>query len=264
MSIDTLSATTAEAPTDTHAQTAPLPRVVLCGSFRRDPAGLRAAFDALSASFELTAPRAIDFVDASATFVRLEDEVGAPAAEIEQRHLDAIASADFVWLHAPEGYVGTSASLEIGHAKALGVPVFTDTAPQDEVLASMVHLVDHPTAVRRLAVIANESAPGAGIAALQNYYGRAAARRGWAGESARDTLLLLTEELGELARAVRKGEGLSRAGGYEGADIELEVADVQLYLVHLANVLGVDLASAVAAKERINSARATAGDRLTA
>lgn len=232
-------------------------RAVLCGSFRRDPVGLRRAFDQLLERHTLLAPEALDFVDHTAAFVRLVDELDESTVAIEQRHLDAISSADFVWLHAPDGYVGTSASMEIGHARALGIPVYSDEVPNDEVLRGIVHLVGSPTEVD----VALTSTPGAGVAALQNYYGRVAKRRGWDGESARDTMLLLTEEFGELARAVRKGAGIARAGGFEDSDIAHEVADVQLYLVHLANTLGIDLAEAVTEKERINAARAAGNDR---
>ena len=67
-------------------------------------------------------------------------------------------------------------------------------------------------------------------------------------------MLLLTEEVGELARAIRKRVGLARSGG-SASDPAAELADVQLYVLHLANVIGVDLADAVAAKEQVNHAR---------
>lgn len=95
-----------------------------------------------------------------------------------------------------------------------------------------------------------------GLATLQSYYARAAAMRGYGSESPRDCLLLLTEEVGELARAIRKSAGLVRHGSYADADSCAELADVQLYVVHLANVLGVDLGRAVAEKDAVNAARA--------
>jgi NTP pyrophosphatase (non-canonical NTP hydrolase) len=51
--------------------------------------------------------------------------------------------------------------------------------------------------------------------------------------------------------------GLSRAGGYASQDAAAEeLADVQLYLLHMANVLDVELGSAVSDKEQKNAARA--------
>lgn len=226
--------------------------VVLCGSFRRSPGELRALHGLLSRHFHLLSPTAVDWIDPTAEFVRLPHESRDSSDDIERRHLAAIRNADFVWLFCPGGYVGSSAAMEIGFADALGIPVLSDVKPADEALANMVQVVDGgPT----LAPVHLDVLPGNGIAALQDYYRRVATRRGWSSESARDTLLLLTEEMGELARAVRKHEGLLRDGGYDGVDVALELADVQLYLVHLANALNVDLAGAVTAKELVNAQR---------
>lgn len=233
-------------------------RVVLCGSFRRDPQGLRRAFIRLGERHEVLSPHGLDFVNPGSEFVRLAHEADDSVDDIEQRHLRAITDADFVWLHAPAGYVGSSASLEIGHAQALGVPVFSDTTPADATLAALVRTVDGPEGVGD----ALTALPGKGLQALQGYYGRAAARRGWGSESAQDTVLLLTEELGELARAVRKHSGIARDGSWSAEAVGAEIADVQLYLVHLANILNVDLAMAVSDKERVNAARVA--DRATA
>ena len=54
--------------------------------------------------------------------------------------------------------------------------------------------------------------------------------RGWAG-----TLVWLTEELGELARCLRKGDGRG---------VEEEFGDVLAWLVSLASVVGVDMEEA--------------------
>jgi NTP pyrophosphatase (non-canonical NTP hydrolase) len=225
---------------------------VLCGSYRRDRSGLQRAFDALSKYFSVLSPTSLDFVDPGAEFVRLSDELEDSVHDVERRHLDAVSSADFVWLHAPSGYVGASAALEIGHANAVGVPVYSSEAPGDQTLAAFVTVVASPASVST----SLDPKCGTGIRRLQSYYRRAAARRGWDEESPRDTLLLLTEELGEVARAIRKHEGLSRDGEWNDGPVGHELADLQLYLVHLANGLGIDLADAVTAKERINSARA--------
>lgn len=225
--------------------------VVLCGSFRRDPNGLAQAHAELSSAFNLLSPVSVQFVDGNAEFVRLPHELDEDTAVIEDRHLAAVTSADFVWLHCPDGYVGTSAAMEIGHARALGIPIFASSAPSDQTLREYVAVVS--SASEATALVA--AAPGQGLTGLQSYYRRVSERRGWAQETAQDTLLLLTEELGELARAVRKATGLRRDGAYPTVAIENELADVQLYLVHLANTLGVDIADAVTAKEALNARR---------
>jgi NTP pyrophosphatase (non-canonical NTP hydrolase) len=51
------------------------------------------------------------------------------------------------------------------------------------------------------------------------------------------TFRWLTEEVGELARALRKGDG---------ANLELEFSDVLAWLASLANLEGVDLEGAMA------------------
>lgn len=226
--------------------------VVLCGSFHREPEVLRAAFDSLRGSCNVLSPSGLEWLDPGDPFVRLDGQQGMSADQIENEHLDSIRRADFVWLHCPEGYVGTSASMEIGFAHAFGVPVLASELPVDPVFAKRVVLV--PAGVDAVAALVKPD-PGKGLGSLQAYYERIARRRGWDSESARDTLLLLTEEVGEVARAVRKHEGLARDGQFSDTDVGLEVADVLLYVIHLANVLGVDLAGSVTEKERINHER---------
>lgn len=50
---------------------------------------------------------------------------------VQDRHLKAIAASDFLWLVTPDGYVGQSASMEIGYAVAYGVPIFSQSIPLD-------------------------------------------------------------------------------------------------------------------------------------
>lgn len=233
-------------------------RSVLCGSYRRDPEGLKLAFEALvEAGCEVLSPSGTDFPSEIDGFVFGVDESELSPIEIEVRHLDALRKADFVWLHAPDGYVGNSASLEIGYAHALGVPVYCAAALHDVTLAALVRKIESPSLVPGLHA-AGENDPGRPLRALQDYYGVMAARRGYAHETPQDTMLLLTEEIGELARAVRRRVGLARDGEYPEDTVGDELADVQLYIVHFANVLGIDLSQAVTRKERVNAARHSA------
>jgi NTP pyrophosphatase (non-canonical NTP hydrolase)/nucleoside 2-deoxyribosyltransferase len=229
-------------------------RVVLCGSFRRDPDGLASTFATLQSHFHVLSPHGLNFVDSSAEFVRLPREVGQRADTIEARHLEAMTTADFVWLHAPGGYVGTSAAMELGHAAALGIPVFGTVPPSDEVLASLVHLVATPRDITA-DVLVEATRPGRGISRLQAYYATTSERRGWADESANETLTRLAGEVAELTLAIKKASAGVRPEDDRDADVAAELADVQLYLVHLASALGLDLASAVTAKERLNASR---------
>lgn len=115
------------------------PRVVICGSFRRDMAGLKRVFQELEVTgCRILSPISIDFEDSGAPFVKTDNESDFTANELERFHLRTLRDADFVWLHAPNGYVGTSAAYELGFAAALRKPVFSFATPADEMLASQI------------------------------------------------------------------------------------------------------------------------------
>ncbi|CAN5129595.1 hypothetical protein BH11PAT4_BH11PAT4_1150 [soil metagenome] len=82
----------------------------------------------------------LTFSNPSEGFVKSKEESWLSPAEIEKHHLTAIAHADFVWLHLPEGYVGTSTALEIGFALAKGVPLFSHVQPLMEPFTSLVQV----------------------------------------------------------------------------------------------------------------------------
>lgn len=116
------------------------PRAVLCGSYTRDRAGLFRVYDELVVTgCQVLSPRRMQFDDAA--FVRDTAEQGISPQAIETWHLSAIRQANFVMLHAPDGYVGLSAAMEIGFATAQECPVFSRTAPQDIALRGLVKVV---------------------------------------------------------------------------------------------------------------------------
>ncbi len=230
------------------------PRIVVCGTFRRAHAQLIEDFDALRlAGAVVLSPLDVAFVGDVEGFVFAAHEAGEQPAAIQARHLQALKSADAVWLHCPEGYVGSSAALELGVAHALGVPVFCREAPADVTLRHFAEVVASPADA--LAALGDVGAhtPSRPLDVLQDYYHRVAEERGYSSESPQDTMLLLTEEVGELARAVRRRVGLARSGGFHNEDAAAELADVQLYLLHLANILDVRIGEAVAVKEQANA-----------
>jgi hypothetical protein len=61
---------------------------------------------------------------------------------VEDRHLAAIAESDFLWLVAPDGYVGPSASFEMGCAVTRGIPIYTAAEIPDVSLNRYVTKVD--------------------------------------------------------------------------------------------------------------------------
>ena len=116
------------------------PRAVLCGSYKRDREGLFRAYDELVVTgCQVLSPQRMQFDDEA--FVRDTAEQGISSRAIEAYHLLAICKADFVMIHAPDGYVGLSAAMEIGFATAQKCPVFSRTAPQDIALRGLVKVV---------------------------------------------------------------------------------------------------------------------------
>src|SRR5260370_15249780 len=100
-------------------------QVVLSGSYRKDFEALKATYEELlDLGCQVLSPSNVTAVRETDGFVFMRGEESQLPNAIEARHLDAIQRANFVWLHAPEGYIGPTASLEIGFAKAIGVPVF--------------------------------------------------------------------------------------------------------------------------------------------
>jgi nucleoside 2-deoxyribosyltransferase len=61
--------------------------------------------------------------------------------EIEKHHLRAISQSDFLWIHAPDGYIGTSTALEIGYALALQTPIFSSVEITDQTLRQFIQTV---------------------------------------------------------------------------------------------------------------------------
>ena len=227
-------------------------RVVLSGSYRKDFEGLKASYEELKdLGCVVLSPTSVEAVSEVNGFVYMKGEESQSPDSIESRHLDAIQRASFIWLHAPSGYVGPTASLEIGFARAAGVPVYAREPLADPSLHTFVETVASPSnALERIA--SGTPVPRPALTAFQNYYRTVAIQRGYNTESPRDCLLLMVEEVGELARDVRKWHGLVRHAREPVTRRTLELADVFLYVVHMANILDVDLAKIVQEKELIN------------
>ena len=90
---------------------------------------------------------------------------------------------------------------------------------------------------------------------IQNYIEKILQLRGLSNQTVRDKLLLLTEEVGELTKAVRKNlSGASidpdRINNYDS--VESEIADVLIVLISVANVLKIDVFKSLKDKEKVN------------
>jgi|ERR1043166_786697 NTP pyrophosphatase (non-canonical NTP hydrolase) len=227
--------------------------IVLCGTYRKDIQGLRRAFEELKdLGFNVLSPSNLEIIKEKNGFVYMEGEETQTAERLELKHLDAIEKARLVWLHAPEGYVGPTAALELGFARASGIPVFATCAPVDEAFRSFVTVVGSPQDVFLDVTYQKLPPPPPRLRVFQHYYRRAAAQRGYERESPQNCLLLMMEEVGELARALRKKQNLARHGSPIRNAESLELADVFMYVVHMANILKIDLGEAVQHKESLN------------
>ena len=91
---------------------------------------------------------------------------------------------------------------------------------------------------------------------LQTYLAAVCQERGWTKDTWSEKFVLFSEEVGELAKAMRKRSGLYDEKAKTSAlDLEEEFADVLSYLLDLANHFNVDLEQAFRAKEKINETR---------
>jgi NTP pyrophosphatase (non-canonical NTP hydrolase) len=90
---------------------------------------------------------------------------------------------------------------------------------------------------------------------LQKYIWQMNLERQFNLEDPSKKLLMLTEEVGELAKAIRKTVGLKFAETTQQTDISEELADVQIVLLGLASLLKIDMFDAVSEKEAKNRTR---------
>lgn len=67
----------------------------------------------------------------------------------------------------------------------------------------------------------------------------------------KDYFLKLSEEVGELAQAIRKNPPPASAVSFKGS-VEEELYDVLYYTLALANAYGIDLEAWIPVKERLN------------
>lgn len=92
---------------------------------------------------------------------------------------------------------------------------------------------------------------------LQIYVQKMCAANGWDKSTHLETWLLFTEEIGELAKAIRDTDQLYQEKEKTNIreNLEGEFADVLSYLLHLANIFEINLEQAFRDKEAINAQR---------
>jgi len=95
------------------------------------------------------------------------------------------------------------------------------------------------------------------LADLQKHIHDFGIERGWDKNNHLEIFLLFSEEVGELAKAIRNHTGLYAEAAKADKKIELEeeFADVFNYLIDLANFFDVDLETAFRNKDAVNAKR---------
>lgn len=90
---------------------------------------------------------------------------------------------------------------------------------------------------------------------LQAYVWQMNIERKFNTEDPSKKLVMLIEEVGELAKAVRKTIGLKFTDTTKTTELKEELADVQIVLLGLASLLDIDMFDAVVEKEQKNRKR---------
>lgn len=90
---------------------------------------------------------------------------------------------------------------------------------------------------------------------VQEYIKQVVKHRGFDKQSVDHEFRMLVEEVGELAKALRKHNGGFIADDSEDHNLEHECADVLWMLICVCNSMGIDLEKALRAKEELNKTR---------
>jgi len=93
------------------------------------------------------------------------------------------------------------------------------------------------------------------LADWQAYVQQKIEERGFADETTQQKFMLLVEEVGELAKALRPLEGIKTSDDSDKLEVKHEAADVFWLLCCICNGLGIDLDSAIRSKDAKNEKR---------
>jgi len=112
------------------------------GSFHRHMEAITRAVHELAAlSVRVLSPADPRIVAFQGEFLFVASDPVRSVRLVQDRHLETIRAANFLWLVCPDGYVGQSASMEIGYAVREGVPIYAAHAPTDLTLRQYVKVV---------------------------------------------------------------------------------------------------------------------------
>lgn len=117
-------------------------KATVSGSFHRHMGAIyRAVGELKEAGLDVLSPADPRVVDYVGDFLFVASDKLRSIKLVQDRHLRAIRSSDFLWVECPDGYTGPSVSMEIGAAYAFGIPVYSITKPGDSTLQAYVNVV---------------------------------------------------------------------------------------------------------------------------
>jgi len=127
------------------------------GSFHRHMSAIVSAVETLTnLGVHVVSPADPRVVATQGEFLFVASDRTRSVRLVQDRHLECILASDFLWLVCPDGYVGQSASMELGYAVAKDIPIFSDASPADLTLRqyvtraqSLSSVVDHAIKQRR-------------------------------------------------------------------------------------------------------------------
>lgn len=196
-------------------------------------------------------------------FILFEGEKSEDPKDLENLHLHSISKSDFLYLVNPKGYIGNSSTMEIGYAISRGIPIYSKEKPEEFTLDLYIEKYGNPKEVlsyhqRHYEKRKQDNFPKSlGLIELQEYIKIKVKERGFEDESPKDLLVLLIEEVGEFAKAIRKYSGIKvdseKKDKYPA--LQEEIADVLIYIIDLANTLNINLDESYRIKDDINDSR---------
>jgi hypothetical protein len=117
-------------------------RATVSGSFHRHMQAITTAVQELAShSIRVLSPADPRVVAQQGEFLFVASDRVRSVRLVQDRHLESIQAADFLWLVSPDGYVGASASMEIGYAVRAGIPIYGTHAPSDLTMREYVNIV---------------------------------------------------------------------------------------------------------------------------
>lgn len=237
--------------------------IVISGSFRKHYDYIRELIQQFEGlDIRVLAPKHSKIVNPEDEFVLLETDESIHPKTLECEHLNAISQACALYLCNVGGYIGPASAMELGWARAFGKMIFVKEPCDDVTLRYFTGEQATPQQVKKImlkerSIWIDNLNPHPSLQVLQAYVKNMVAKRGFNEETQRDKLLLMLEEFGELARALRNKVGLKvdKKKRKLHDNVKLELADILFYLLDLSETCNIDLFEAFLEKEHLNSKR---------